>query len=215
MDTFLAITFSFPTVIFTVLLSVAVIYWLISLLGIAGDADVGDSDLIDGDIDASTDVGGLMVTLGLHGVPLPLVLTLLFLGGWSLSYFADLLLGQYLGDGLMRVLFIVAVVPLAVVGAVFLTSFLVRPLRPLFRRAFHQPLEKRIVGTPCVIVSSSVDTNSGRAEAMLDGAHLILQVRSDHPFSHRDRAVLVEYLADQKAYWVIPEAEFHAGATTG
>lgn len=214
MDTFLAITFSFPTVIFTVLLSVAVIYWLISLLGIAGDADVGDGDLIDGDIDASSDFGGLMVTLGLHGVPLPLVLTLLFLGAWSLSYFADLLLGQYLG-GVLRVLFTVTVVPLALVGALFLTSFLVRPLRPLFRRAFHQPLEKRIVGTPCVIVSSSVDATSGRAEAMLDGAHLILQVRSDRPFSHRDRAVLVEYLADQRAYWVVPEAEFHAGATTG
>lgn len=212
METFLTITFSFPTVIFTVLLAVAVIYWLISLLGIAGDTDIGDGDLIDGDIDASTDFGGLMVTLGLHGVPLPLVLTLLFLGGWSLSYFADLLLGQYLGDGIIRVLFIIATVPFALVGALFLTSFLIRPLRPLFRRAFHQPLEKRIVGAPCVIVSSSVSTSSGRAEAMLDGAHLILQVRSDHNFSHRDRAVLVEYLSDQKAYWVIPEAEFQAGA---
>lgn len=214
METFLTITFSFPTVIFTVLLAVAVIYWLISLLGIAGDADVGDGDLIDGDIDSSTDFGGLMVTLGLHGVPLPLVLTLLFLGGWSLSYFADLVLGQYLG-GVLRLVFILAVVPMALVLAVFLTSFLVRPLRPLFRRAFHQPLQKRVIGTPCVIVSGAVDGNSGRAEAFLDGAHLILQVRSDQPLSHRDRAVLVEYLSDQKAYWVIPEADFHAGATTG
>ena len=215
METFLAITFSFPTVIFTVLLAVAVIYWLISLLGIAGDADVGDGDLIDGDLDSSTDFGGLMVTLGLHGVPLPLVLTLLFLGAWSFSYFADLLLGRHLGDGVMYLLFTVAVIALALVFTLFLTSFLIRPLRPLFRRAFHQPLQKRIIGTPCVIVSTSVDGNSGRAEAMLDGAHLILQVRGDHSFSHRDRAVLVEYLSDQKAYWVIPEAEFHAGATTG
>lgn len=214
METFLTITFSFPTVIFTVLLAVAVIYWLISLLGIAGDTDVGDGDLIDGDIDSSTDFGGLMVTLGLHGVPLPLVLTLLFLGGWSLSYFADLVLGQYLG-GVLRLVFILAVVPMALVFAVFLTSFLVRPLRPLFRRAFHQPLQKRVIGTPCVIVSGEVNASSGRAEAFLDGAHLILQVRSDQPLSHRDRAVLVEYLSDQKAYWVIPEADFHAGATTG
>lgn len=215
METFLTITFSFPTVIFTVLLAVAIIYWLISLLGIAGDGDVADGDLIDGDFGDSTDFGGLMVTLGLRGVPLPLVLTLLFLSGWSLSYFADLLLGQYLGDGVMRLLFIVAVVPLAFVCGLFMTSFLVRPLRPLFRRALHQPLEKRIIGTPCVIVSGTVDNNNGRAEAFLDGAHLILQVRSDQPFSHRDRAVLVEYLSDQKAYWVIPEADFHAGATTG
>ena len=46
MDTFFAIAFSFPTVIFSVLLCVAIVYWLISLVGL-GDIEA------DGDIDAS------------------------------------------------------------------------------------------------------------------------------------------------------------------
>ncbi|HCP22233.1 MAG TPA: hypothetical protein DIT77_13850, partial [Marinobacter hydrocarbonoclasticus] len=61
MDTFFAIAFSFPTVIFSVLLCVAIVYWLISLVGL-GDIEA------DGDIDASGDFSGLMVTLGLQGV---------------------------------------------------------------------------------------------------------------------------------------------------
>lgn len=208
MNTFLSITFSFPTVIFTVLLAVAVIYWLISLLGL-GDVDT------EGDVDTSADLGGLMVTLGLQGVPLPLVLTLLFLGGWLVSYFAELWLGGLFGAGLLHIVFGIVVIPLALAAGLLSTAAMVRPLRPLFRRAYHRPLQQRVIGTPCVIVSSTVDTTTGRAEAHLNGAHLILQVRSDRPLSRRDRAVLVEHLPDQNAYWVIPEADFHSGTSAG
>lgn len=208
MEAFLAVTFAFPTVIFTVLLAVAVIYWLISLLGLV-DLDSGDADV---DIEASTDFGGLMVTLGLQGVPLPLVLTLLFLSAWLLSYFADLLFGGLLGAGWGHVLFGLLVIPVALLIGLLVTSVLVRPLRPLFRRAYKRPLEKQIIGTPCVILAFNESTGKGRAEAHRDGAHLILQIRSDAPLARRDRAVLVEYLADQQAYWVIPEADFLSGS---
>lgn len=207
MDRFLSLVFSFPTVIFTVLLAVAIIYWLISLSGLG---DIGD-----GELDASPEFSGLMVTLGLQGVPLPLVLTLLFLGAWLTSYFADLWFGALFGTGLMHTLFGVLVVIVAVIAGLMTTVVLVRPLRPLFRRAYDLPLQKRIIGTACVILSEQVTERSGRADALLDGAHLILQVRSDRPLARRERAVLVEYLPDQKAYWVIPEVEFHSGSLTG
>ncbi|MDX1757355.1 MAG: hypothetical protein R3175_14960 [Marinobacter sp.] len=208
MEAFLAITFSFPTVIFSVLLLVAVIYWLVSLVGLV-DLDSADAEL---DLDAGTDTGGLMVTLGLQGVPLPLVLTLLFLASWLLSYFADLVLGGLFGSGWGRLLFAILVIPGALVAGLLATSVLIRPLRPLFRRAYQRPLEKQIIGTPCVILAFNERTGKGRAEAHRDGAHLILQIRGDSPFARRDRAVLVEYLADQQAYWVIPEADFLSGS---
>lgn len=207
MEAFLAITFSFPTVIFTVLLAVAVIYWLISLLGLV-DIDGGDADL---DIDASADFGGLMVTLGLQGVPLPLVLTLLFLSAWLVSYFADLVLGGMFGGGWGHVLFGVLVIPVALIAGLLMTAILVRPLRPLFRRAYKQPLQKQVIGTPCVVLAFNETTGKGRAEAHRDGAHLILRIRSDTSLARRDRVVLVEYMTDQQAYWVIPEADFNAG----
>lgn len=208
MEAFLAITFSFPTVIFTVLLAVAVIYWLISLLGLV-DLDGAEADM---DIDSSADVGGLMVTLGLQGVPLPLVLTLLFLSSWLLTYFADLAFGSVFGGGWGHVVFGLLVMPVALFVGLLITSVLVRPLRPLFRRAYKRPIQKQVLGTACVVLAFNESSGKGRAEAHRDGAHLILQIRSDASLVRRDRVVLVEYLSDQQAYWVIPEADFLSGS---
>lgn len=208
METFFAVAFSFPTVIFSVLLCVAIIYWLISLAGL-GDVDT------EGDIDASGDFSGLMVTLGLQGVPLPLVLTLLFLTGWLSSYFIDLLFGSLVPSGLIHWLYGAAVVVVSFMVGILATSVVVRPLRPLFRRAYLPPLQKRIIGTPCVVISSSVSETSGRAEATLDGAHLLLQVRSHTPLSYRDRAVLIDHIPDNNAWWVVPESEFLSGESAG
>jgi len=208
METFLNTAFSFPTVVFSILLSVAIIYWLISLFGM-GDIEA------DGDIDASGDFSGLMVTLGLQGVPLPLVLTLLFLTGWLASYFIDLIFGALIPSGLLHWLYGAAVIFAALVLGLLATSVLVRPLRPLFRRAFLQPLQKRIVGTPCVVISSAVTEVSGRGEAILDGAHLVLQIRSHSPLSHREGAVIIEHIPDENAWWVVPESEFYSGDSAG
>ncbi|MBU2874758.1 hypothetical protein [Marinobacter salexigens] len=208
METFLNTAFSFPTVVFSILLSVAIIYWLISLFGM-GDIEA------DGDIDASGDFSGLMVTLGLQGVPLPLVLTLLFLTGWLASYFIDLIFGALIPSGLLHWLYGAAVIFAALVLGLLATSVLVRPLRPLFRRAFLQPLQKRIVGTPCVVISSAVTEVSGRGEAILDGAHLVLQIRSHSPLSHREGAVIIEHIPDENAWWVVPESEFYTGDSAG
>lgn len=208
METFLNTAFSFPTVVFSILLCVAIIYWLISLFGM-GDIEA------DGDIDASGDFSGLMVTLGLQGVPLPLVLTLLFLTGWLASYFTDLIFGALIPSGMLHWLYGAAVILAALILGLLATSMLVRPLRPLFRRAFLQPLQKRIVGTPCVVISSTVTEVSGRGEAILDGAHLVLQIRSHSPLSHREGAVIIEHIPDENAWWVVPESEFYSGDSAG
>ncbi|TBW55445.1 hypothetical protein EZI54_11500 [Marinobacter halodurans] len=205
MEAFLSITFSFPTAIFTVLLIVAVAYWLISMVGLL------DIDTVDADVDGSVDLGGLMVTLGLQGVPLPLVLTVLFLVGWLFTYFCDLFLGPVVGDGWPHILFGVIAIPIALVISLLITAVIVRPLRPLFRRAYQRPQQKQLIGTACVILAFNSRKGRGRAEVMRDGAHLILQVRGDARFERRERAVLVEYLPEQKAYWVIPEVDFQTG----
>lgn len=208
METFFAVAFSFPTVVFSVFLCVAIIYWFISLLGM-GDIDA------DGDIGVGGDFSGLMVTLGLQGVPLPLVLTLLFLSGWLTSYFVDLVFGSLVPAGFLYWLYGVAVMFAALIVAVLVTSIVVRPLRPLFRRAFLQPLQKRIVGTPCVVISSKVTEKKGRGETVLDGAHLVLQIRSHTPLARRERAVIIEHVPDKNAWWVVPESEFYTGKTAG
>ncbi|MBD3895349.1 hypothetical protein IEI94_05745 [Halomonas sp. ML-15] len=207
MSIFLSIIISFPTVVFTVLLCVAVIYWLVSLSGMV------DGDVLDGDVggDGAVDFGGLLATLGLQGVPLPLMVTLLSLTGWLLSYFADLWLGVSTASGWLSWLLGIVLLLASLVGALFATAILIRPLRPLFVRAYHKPQEKQLIGTLCTIRSGSVGLGSGSADVHVDGSHLILQVRSDSALARGDQAVLIEYLLEEQAYWVVPEKEFHTG----
>ncbi len=202
MSTYLSIISSFPTAIFTVLLGVAVIYWLVSLSGM-GDVDLGEGELSD-----AADLGGLMATLGLQGVPLPLVLTLLSLSGWLFSYFVELWLGVHFGDGWLHWGFGTLLLLVSLGVGILFTVVLVRPLRPLFRHAYRPPAAQRLIGRSCTVRSATVGESNGRADAHVDGDHLILQIRSDKPLVRGDRAVLIEYLSDARAYWVVPEEEF-------
>lgn len=207
MPLFISIITSFPSVIFTVLLSVAVLYWLISLSGLV------DSDVVEGDVGegGSLALGGLLATLGLHGVPLPLVITLLALTGWLFSYFAMLLLGTHLNPGLLLWVFNGVVLILGLVVATIVTSLLIRPLRPLFRPAQHLPIEQRLTGKQCTVRSAEVTKEKGRADVHIDGDHLILQVRSDSALERGERAIIIQYLFTEDAYWVVSEKDFEAG----
>ena len=205
MPLFISIITTFPTVIFTVLLSVAVIYWLISLSGLV-DSDVVEGDVGDGGWMA---LGGLLATLGLHGVPLPLVITLLALIGWLFSYFATLLLGIHLNPGLLLWLFNGVVLTLGFVIATILTSFLIRPLRALFRPAQRLALEQRLISKQCIIRSATVTKKQGHADVHLDGDHFILQVRSDSALARGENAFIIQYLVNEDAYWVMSEKDFY------
>lgn len=205
MPTFISIISSFPTAVFTVMLGVSVVYWLVSLSGMV-EGDVGDGDPSDG-----ASLGGLLATLGLQGVPLPLALTLLALSGWLFCYFVELWLGTRNGPGWWQWGFGALLLLVALGLGILLTAMLVRPLRPLFRRAYRQPAEQRLIGGLCTVRSASVGKSNGRADAHVDGDHLILEVRSDKPLVRGDRAVVIDYLPDDQAYWVIPEKQFQSG----
>ncbi|MFG6665736.1 hypothetical protein ACGK9R_01345 [Halomonas sp. HNIBRBA4712] len=206
MPLFVFISTTFPTAIFSALLVMAVIYWLISLSGLGGD------DLADGDMGDGLETGGLLATLGLEGVPLPLAITLVTLFGWVISYFSELLLGIHLGSGALHWLFGAVVLCLSFAAGIFLASLSIKPLRPLFKPALNLPTEQRLAGLVCTVRSGSVDRTRGRADAYVEGDHLILQVRSDTPLERGDRAILINYLADEDAYRIIPEGEFHDGS---
>jgi len=85
---------SFPTVIFTTLLFVCIFYWAVAALGLV-DIDFIDFDM-DGDIDLDDSVefqgsiAGLLMKLGLNGVPTTIIITVFTLTGWVLSYFISL-----------------------------------------------------------------------------------------------------------------------------
>lgn len=206
MSIFLANILAFPTVIFTVLLGVAVLYWLISLTGLLGLDTHADLDSGDGWLD----LGGLMTTLGLRGVPLPMLITLVVLWAWLTTYSIQVVFASWL-TGLLGIVVGCVLIPVALLLGLVLSALLVRPFHGVLAEA-EQPTQTRILGCVCMISSPVVDQQQGRAEADLDGAHLILQVRSSTPLVRGSRAVFVEYIAEKNLYWVVPEAEFLAGS---
>ncbi|WIF66476.1 DUF1449 family protein [Metapseudomonas otitidis] len=210
MDLFLITALSFPTVVFSFLLLIAVIYWTVVAFGLleVDLLDVEADSLLEGSGNAEG-LAGLLSKLKLNGVPVTLVLTLLFFFGWFISYFVELwLLGQLLLGWLRYPLGLVVMIG-ALVLAVPIAATLCRPLRPLFLKA-EATSTRSVIGQTAVVRSGRVTTEQGEAVLEDGGAGLILKVRADEALGLKrgDRVVLLEYLEAQHAYRVITEDEF-------
>ncbi|MDW3711727.1 MULTISPECIES: OB-fold-containig protein [Pseudomonas] len=206
MEIFLQTALSFPTVLFSFLLCLAIVYWAIVALGLV------EVDLLDVEADsllAGEGVAALLSKLKLNGVPVTLVLSLLFAGSWFLSYFAELLVLSHLPLGLLRypLGLVVAVVALGL--SLPVAALICSPLRPLFHKA-EAVTRKSVLGQTAMVRSGRVTLEHGEAVLEDGGAGLILKVRADEALGLKrgDRVVLLEYLEAQHAYRVITEDEF-------
>ena len=205
MDGFYSIVLAFPTIIFSLLVIVSIIYWLVAFLG-AVDVDVLDADLGDGG--GNNGVAGLAMKLGLRGVPLPIVVTLVALTGWLVSYYGIYFSKRYVPSSLF-LLAQLGVFILSVFFSVKLTAIFIKPLRKLFKIA-DQQVEKTIIGQLAIVRTGRVDENFGEATVEDGGAGLVVKVRpyKSQKFERGDRVILLEYIEDQGLYKIIHESEF-------
>lgn len=209
---------TFPTVFFTFFLGVTLLYWLVAILGIV-QIDVLDFDInpvesaldigAEHGLDGPGDIAGLMLKLGLHGVPVTIMISLIALFGWFFCYYIVYFFFGFIPQGILYYLAGLPVLLLSFYIAVIITAQLIKPLRILFRKTEEKTI-KHILGQVAVVRTSRVDSNFG--EAVLDdrGAGLILRIRTrdDVQFKKGDKVVLLEYLANENAYRVISENEF-------
>lgn len=196
MSELLSAMLAFPTVIFTVLLGVAVTYWIFVILGalevdlldFGADADV-NAGVDGGGGDYDSGLGGVWNAFGLGGVPVTLSLSLLVLAAWVFC----LLAMDVLGGGTAG--WLAGTTALLCLGvAVPVTALLVRPLRRFF--VTHPALDHRsLVGRICTIATLRVDERYGQAEIEDGGAGLLIQVRATAPHELRrgDRALIFDY----------------------
>ena len=89
MTEYISVITGFPTVVFTVILGLVFLYWMLAIIG-AVDIDVLDID-VDIETDASSVGGltGLLSTLGLSGPPITVILSILVVFSWLFSYFSS------------------------------------------------------------------------------------------------------------------------------
>lgn len=207
MNAFLHTALTLPTLLYSIVLAVCVLYWLLAATGLA-DADGPDGLLGgDGDGDASG-IAAMLAKLGLSGVPMMIVLTVLAFIGWLGTYFVQLLVLQHLPT-MLRVLVGLGVAVAMLVPGAFVTSLLLRPLSRLLL-SLRPPVEPSILGRVAIVSTPSVDAGYGQATMDDGGAGLVLQIRHPDParFKRGDRVVLIEYLGEQHAYRVMSEEQF-------
>jgi hypothetical protein len=220
----------FPTVIFTIGLGVALIYWLFVLLGAldidilgGGDAAAGASK---GGLEALKGVkgitgggehdgiadghdGGIWETLGIAAVPITVSFSVIMLLGWIISllgmHHASSAIGD-LGGWLAAIMLLVALVVAVVLG-----GFMVRPLGKVFE---GQPGKSNqdYVGYTCTITTGSVDDNFGQATVEDGGTVLVIPVRCDKPgaLGRGHKALIIDFDRAREAYLVEPTTDLMA-----
>jgi len=209
---FFSIIGSFPTVIFSVLCLVCAIYWLIAMLGVI-DIDILDMP----DADASTGNNGLvngaaavLVKFGLNGVPFLIIVSLVSLFGWLISFYSIYFLPLSHLPVFISWIIDIAIFASALYLSLWFTAWAIRPLRRFFLTVDTSE-KQRVIGKLSVVITSRVDSNFG--EAMLeDGAAGIqLQVRSynDQIFNKGDKVIPLELEPESHSYLVISETEFN------
>lgn len=197
----------FPTVIYTTLLGIVVIYWLVGMLGIIDLDLVGDVDAdIDGDLDVSVGgLTGLLLTFGLTGVPFTLVISIIILICWLISFYLQFYILAWLPQGWLYYLmgtisdFVVFLISLP------LTAVCIRPLKGMFN-SVETVSANNLIGLEATIATASVTEKFGQARLFNEGAELLIDVRCDsqHALSAGDKVVVIEYQTQSHTYSVTP-----------
>ena len=209
---FAALT-SFPAVVYTVLLGVVLVYWLLAIIGLvdfeagadmdigADAADAGDiGDAGDGGPEGLSGLAAWLVAFGLNGVPFSIVVSLLALVGWFLTGMASLTLLPLVPDAL-RWTAGAGVLLAAAALSIVIAAQLVRPMRGLF--VTHRAISNAaLVGQVCKVLTGVVDERQGRAEVAQRGAGINIRVWAPAPNSLRrgDAALITEYDPARQRY---------------
>ncbi|MGE6795300.1 hypothetical protein [Psychrobacter okhotskensis] len=200
----------YPTIIFTGLVMFVTLYWVVSLLGMADmdSVDIGEpgGDANISDLSSTGFFTGLMLKLGLHGVPLIVILTLVSLIGWLLSYVYTSFLHQRIDSGILYYVFGTGALVLVLVVSMWLTGIIISPIRNNIAKIPKRNASSNI-GKTAIVRTLSVTDKHGEAVLSDGGAGLILRVRPDinddgRPLIQGDKVILVEYLDEINAYQV-------------
>lgn len=221
MTNLLNILTEWPTIVYSVLLCVALLYWLLGIIGLIDvnhhgiDFDHGGLEVhgdLHGDAHAEGDhlptLASYAVAFGLTGVPLSLVLTLLAIFGWTTTALITRYLLPLLPGGLTRTLIGLLVLVLALIPAIFFTALFSRPLRGLFA-AHPAPSNESLIGLRCRVTTLKVTENFGQGEVASHGASYNIKIAAQEPNTlHKGSMTsVVSYNHQTQRYLVEPDEE--------
>lgn len=174
---------TFPTLLFSFLMIIVVVYWLLLVVGGAVLERAADV--------RSRGLARMLALIGLGGVPVSFVLSLLVLLSWMASLVVTVASGE-------AGAFVVAMA-IAWLG----TALLVRPLRGAVAAA--RRVRPELVGDVCIVRTGEVGPEYGQAEvSATDGSPTVIQVRQYGSDDLRAGAValIYDYDADGDVFWI-------------
>ncbi|WP_446470150.1 ubiquinone biosynthesis protein UbiH [Xenorhabdus stockiae] len=209
MELFLQNCLAFPVVIFSGLLLIVLFYWICAAFGLL-DIDILNIDVDGFDASDASVLAGWLTKLGLSGIPVTIIITLITLIGWPLGYFSEHLMLRFIETDLIR--YLLGTVALFIVGfiALLLTTMLLRPLQPKLAKFNRSNSVDNLIGKIAEVRSPIVTEQRGEALMNNNGASLILQIRAPESdgITRGDRVVLISYDATTNSYTVVSEDEF-------
>lgn len=206
MVSFASAALDYPTAIYSALLAVVLIYWLLALTGLIDFEHGGPSLDVDADAGDLGTVAAYLVAFGLGGVPFSVVVSLLVLIAWTLTSLAAMWLLPLVPTALLRAVAGTGVLVGALAAAIPVAAAAVRPLRRLF--VTHSAISNAaLVGQRCRILTRTVDEQFGRAEVDNRGAGYNIRVCADTPNTlvRGAHAIIIDYDAATARYRVQAE----------
>ncbi len=225
---------TFPSVVFTVLLGVVLVYWAFVMVGVIHIGE-GSEGALDGHIDGATkgllqgaadhggggggddfdldlDDGGepqgvlaaVMSALHLRSVPATVVFSLIVTFAWLVSVVTMQSVTRLM-PALRGAPLAFGVLLASVILALPLTSIVARPLAKVFAPK-HAPVKSDFIGRTCVVRTGSVTAKFGEATLHDGGAGLVLRVRVDGEqlLGRGEQALIVDYDPERETYLVEP-----------
>lgn len=189
----------FPTIVFTLLLGLLALYWLLVIIRLA-PLELFERDSLKEDHLAST-----LVSLGFAGVPATLALTVILTIAAVLTVAIELLVLRWLPLGLIRI----PVGVLVLWGTLVMASPVAAMLCQALHRGLHRyrPFTRRCLLGQTVVVTERQGAGE-QAFAVIDNeptSRVKLLSKSDALPVQGERRVLVKYLPEEGAYRSVSE----------
>ncbi|MCH4562603.1 hypothetical protein MKP05_05565 [Halomonas sp. EGI 63088] len=194
------IALSFPLVVFSVLLPLVALYWLLVAIRLA-PVELFEHDSLKGDHLAST-----LVTLGFAGVPASFALTVLLVLAGGITLTVELLVLRWLPLGLFRI----PVGAVVLWGAFALASPLAASLCHGLHRWFHRHSPRRCLLGETVVVKEAPGSDECTTAGVIDDPACDVRLHGKPGALPRagERRVLVKYLPGEGAYRSVAEREY-------
>ena len=195
-----------PNVLYTVLLLIVLLYWLMVIVGaldmgaVDFDVDVdADADLdADVDADGGGNTAGALQFFNFGQLPFMVIMTVWILSAWVLGILSNF----HFGNGSLTFAAI-WLLPIFCIGLV-ITKIVTTPLISIFKNLDTYAKEIDYIGQTGIVTLSADSQSLGQAEIVVDSSNALISIKSTKGELKKGTAIVVLEEVAEKYFLVAP-----------